>query len=210
MLPVGELPRHRGAQDQLGRPDLDRVTEALDRFSVLQVSRQHIQHRIGIGLHQLPHHRLDLARAQRGLIGLFDTDPAVGEFAGDPNADGIIEGIVERTDRHVRNAHVIDPVRALPTDEIGEVGNRARPDRLVAGIARLAADHRVLKADESQILQLIGEYRTNFFVFGETQKQAVRPPRIAAHRGDHMLVQSLLDRPSLADRLLVLVPHDRP
>jgi hypothetical protein len=122
------------------------------------------------------------------LIGLSEIDPTVGEFGAYPDADRVIERVVERTDRHVRNAHVINPVSALPADEIGEVGDRASPNCLVAGIARLAADHRVLKIDEAKILQLIGEPRTNFFVFGETQKQAIRPPRIAAHRGDHVLV----------------------
>jgi hypothetical protein len=35
MLPVGELPGHRGAQDQFGRTDLDRVAEAPDGYAVL-------------------------------------------------------------------------------------------------------------------------------------------------------------------------------
>src|SRR5256885_5667761 len=63
---------------------------------------------------------------------------------------GVVERVIERPDRHVRDAHVINPVRALPADEVGEVGDRTSAYRLVAGIARLAADDGVLQIDQDR------------------------------------------------------------
>ena len=78
----------------------------------------------------------------------------------------------------------------------------------MAGIARLAADDRVLQIDQPEEVQLIGQQRPRLFLLGEPEKEPVRPPRIAADRSDHMRVQPLLDGPLLTDRLVVLLPDN--
>jgi len=91
MLTVGELPGHRCAQDQLCGAELDRVAEAPNRLTILQMRSEQVPHRIGIRSHQLLDELLDLGRNQRHLIRLLESDPAIGEFAHHPDADGIVE-----------------------------------------------------------------------------------------------------------------------
>jgi hypothetical protein len=70
VLGVGELARHRRAQEQLGRADLDRVAEALVRPAVLQVGGKQVPDGVAIGLHQEPDH----------LFHLMRFEPACGWF----------------------------------------------------------------------------------------------------------------------------------
>jgi len=68
--------------------------------------------------------------------------------------------VVQRPHRHVRHADVIDALRALPPDEVGEIRHRSRAQRLVPGVARLAPGDRVLHVDEPEEDQVIAKPRT--------------------------------------------------
>src|SRR6266511_5781574 len=70
----------------------------------------------------------------------------IGKLGGDRHAGRVVERVVQGADGHVRDADVIDAVRPIPPHEVGEVEHRASPQRLVAGVARLPADHRDRKS----------------------------------------------------------------
>ena len=162
-----------------------------------------------LGLHQQAHHALDFGRGERRLVARLEALAEIlGEFGGHAHAGGVVERIVERPDRHVGDAHVVDAVRPLPADHVGEVVDGARPQRLVPGVARLAADHRVLQVDEAEKGQLVAQRRARRRILGEAEIEAVGAVAVAAHRRDHLLVQPLAHGAAVADRLLLVVPHD--
>ena len=77
------------------------------------------------------------------------------------------------------------------------------------GVARLAADHRVLQVDEAEKLDRLAQSRARRLVLGKAEEQPVSALRIAGHRRDHVGVQPLVERALLADRSAVLQPDDR-
>ena len=161
MLAVGELARHRGAQDQFGGADLDRVAEAPDRFAVLQMRGDQVPHRVA---RRPPSAAGPSPRPRSGDSGVWLVcfrllPPSSGNSAVILHAGGVVQRVVERPDRHVGHAHVEDAVRPLPADVIGEIDDRAGAHRLVAGVARLAADHRVLQIDQAEELDLVAQRR---------------------------------------------------
>jgi hypothetical protein len=60
VLPVGELARDCGAQDQLGGAELDGVAKALDRDTVFQVGGDQLPDGLAVGQHHLLDHVFDL------------------------------------------------------------------------------------------------------------------------------------------------------
>ena len=210
VLTVGEVPRHRGPQNQLGGRDLDGVAEARQRLAVAQVRRELGPDGRPVGRHQPLDHLLDFGRRQRRLVRLPELLPGVGQIGAHRHAGRVIERVVERTDGHVRHADVVDAVRPFPADEVRELGDGARAERLVAGVTGLAADDRVLQVDEPQEQQVIGQALANRLVGRQPEEEAVRLPRVAADRGDHVRLKLLVGRAFLHDRRLVLVPQRRP
>ena len=91
-------------------------------------------------------------------------------------------------------------MRALPADMVGEVHHRAGAQRLVAGVARLAAHHRVLQVDQAEEQHLVAQLRPRRFVGSQAEEQPVRPLHVAAHGGDHVRVQPFLEPAGLDDR----------
>ncbi len=77
---------------------------------------------------------------------------------------------------------------------VGQVDDGAGPQRLVAGVARLAADDRVLQVDEAEEQQVVAQERPGALVGGQAEEEAVGAPHVAAHRRDHVRVQLLLER----------------
>ena len=209
MLRVGELPRHRGAQDQFGSADLDGVAEALHRLAVAQVVGDQVPDGLAVGLHEQPHHLLALLRRQRLAILLLETFAGILEGVDDGDAGGVVDGVVQRPDGHVRHADVEHAVGALPADELGQVRRRAGAQRLVAGVARLAADDGVLQVDDAEKEVLIPQPGPDLRVRRQAEIQAVRTLHVAAHGGDHVLVQPFFHRATGNDGLLIGVPHHR-
>ncbi len=207
MLAVGELSRHRGAEDELRRPDLDGVAEAPDRRPVLEVRGDPIPHRLRARFEEEAHHLFDLGRGEGRDVRVFELFPRFGELVGHGDAGRVVQRVVERADGHVRHAHVVDPGGALPADDVGEIRHRAGAQRLMAGVARFAADDGVLQVDEAEEEQLVAKARAHAFVGGQAEEEPVGPACIAAHRGHQMLVQLLLVRPLRRDGLLLLIPH---
>jgi hypothetical protein len=68
-------------------------------------------------------------------------------------------------------AHVVDAVRPLPPDEVGQVRDGPGPQGLVAGVAGLPAAYRVLEVDEAQPQQLIAEERADPLVGRQPEKE---------------------------------------
>ena len=79
----------------------------------------------------------------------------------------------------------------------------------MTGVARLAADDRVLQIDEPEEQQVIAQRGSRLRLRRETDEEAVRAARVAGHRRDRVRVQALLDRSLFDDRLLLLLPHHR-
>ena len=79
MLAVGELPRHRGAEDELGRADLDGVAEAPDRLPVLQVRGDLVPHRLPARFEEQAHHLVDLGGREGATFVSLSCFPESGK-----------------------------------------------------------------------------------------------------------------------------------
>ena len=64
-------------------------------------------------------------------------------------------------------------MRLLPADVFGEVGDGAGADRLVTGVARLAANDRVLDVDEAEEFEVIVQFLAARFILGEAEEEPV-------------------------------------
>jgi hypothetical protein len=134
----------------------------------------------------------------------------IGQLGGDRHAGRVVERVVERAYRQVRHPQVVHAVGLIPADERGEVGSRARPQRLVARVARLPPGDRILQVDEPEEDQVIAQPRPRLGVAGEAEEEAVGALDVAAHGGDRVGVQPVVERAGLDDRPLLALPHHRP
>src|SRR5206468_12817878 len=107
-LAVGELPRHRGAEDELRRADLDGLTEAPDRRLVFQVRGDLVPYRLPARLEEQAHHLVDLGRGEGDDVRVLELLPRVGKVVGHGDAGRVVQRIVKRTDGHVGHTDVVD------------------------------------------------------------------------------------------------------
>jgi len=82
MLPVRELPRHRRAEDELCRADLDGIAEAPDRLAASQMSGDQAPHRLPVGLEEQADHLLDLGRRPAAPGSSLQVLPGLGKLGG--------------------------------------------------------------------------------------------------------------------------------
>ncbi len=169
-----------------------------------------VPNRLAIRFHEELHHLFGFALRERQLVGLFQVFAAIfRKHVVQHHTSGIVDGIVQRANRHIRHAGIEYAMGAVPTNEVRQIRHRAGANRLMPGVTRLAASNRVLHIDDTQKTQLIAQGGAGVFFRRETQEEAVGAFDIAAHGGDGVLVQPFFKRTRLHDRLLVFIPHHR-
>src|SRR6266704_810292 len=80
MLPVRELARHRRAEDELRRADLDGIPKAPARLAAAQVRGDQAPDRLPVGLEEQADHVLDLGRRQRRVVRLLRSEEHTAEL----------------------------------------------------------------------------------------------------------------------------------
>src|SRR5205085_3895396 len=84
---------------------------------------------------------------------------ALPSFPTRRSSDLVVQRIIKRSDRHVRHAHIVDALRVVPADVIGEVGDGAGPQCLVPGVARLRSEEHTseLQSQSNLVCRLLLE-----------------------------------------------------